>query len=43
MSVGELLLEFSGQSLLDLVEVLKERNWDEDDDCALSVTNFELW
>lgn len=42
MSVGELLLEFSGQSLLDLVEVVEERDWDEDDDCALSMADFEL-
>lgn len=42
VSVGELLLEFSGQSLLDLVEVLKQRNGHEDDDCALVVAHFEL-
>lgn len=43
MSVRELLLEFSGQSLLNLVEVLEERNWDEDDDRALAMADFELW
>lgn len=42
MSIGELLLEFSGQSLLNLVEVVEERDWDEDDDRALAMADFEL-
>jgi len=42
VAVGELLFEFTGQSLLDLVEALEERNWDEDDNCLLSVANIEL-
>lgn len=42
MSVTELLLQFSGESLLDLVEVLEERDGDEDHDGALAVADFEL-
>lgn len=25
------------------MEVVEERDWDEDDDCALAVADFELW
>ena len=42
VSVAELLLEFSGESLLDFVEVLEEGHWDEDHDGALAMANFEL-
>lgn len=43
MAVGELLLELSGQALLDLVEAWQKRNWDKDDNSALAVANFELF
>lgn len=42
MAVGELLLEFTGQALLDLVEAAEERDGDEDDDGLLAVADFEL-
>jgi len=42
VSVRELLLEFAGESLLHLVEVREERDWDEDHDCALAMADFEL-
>lgn len=42
VSVAELLLKFSGKSLLDLVEVREEWDWHEDDNCALAVADFEL-
>lgn len=42
MSVGELLLKFAGETLLDLVEAREERDGDEDDDGALAVAHFEL-
>jgi hypothetical protein len=43
VAVGEFLLEFAGQALLDLVEAGEEGNGDEDDDRALVVADFELW
>ena len=43
VAVGELLLEFAGEALLDLVEAWEERNGDEDYDCFLAVANFDLW
>lgn len=43
MAVGELLLELTGQTLLNLVESGQERDGDEDDDGAFSVANFELY
>ena len=42
MSVAEFLLELTGESLLHLVEVAEERNWDEDNNSLLAVSNFEL-
>lgn len=42
VTVGELLLEFAGEALLDLVEAGEEGHGDEDDDCALVVADFEL-
>lgn len=42
VSVGEFFFKFSGKSLLDLVEVREERNWDENYDSALAMANFEL-
>jgi len=42
VAVGELLLEFAGQALLDLVEAREEGDGDEDDDGALAVRDFEL-
>ena len=42
VAVAELLLELTGKSLLDLMEILQERDWDEDNDCALAVADFEL-
>lgn len=42
VSVAELLLEFSGESLLGLVESLEKGNGDKDHDCALAVADFEL-
>ena len=42
VAVGELLLEFAGQALLDLVEAGEEGDRDEDNDGALAVANFEL-
>ena len=43
MAVGELLLEFAGQALLDLVETREEWHGDEDHDGALAMADFELW
>jgi len=43
MAVRELLLELSGQTLLDLVEAWQEGNGDEDDNSALAVADFELF
>ena len=43
MTVGELLLEFADQALLDFVEVGQQGNGDEDDNGALAVADFELW
>ncbi len=42
MAVGELLLEFASQALLDLVEARQEGYGDEDDDGALAVADLEL-
>ena len=42
MAVRELLLEFAGQALLDLVETGKEGDGDKDHDGALAVADFEL-
>lgn len=42
VSVRELLLELSCESLLDFVKVLEERNWNEDYDRALAMADFEL-
>lgn len=42
MSVAELLLKLSGESLLNLVEVREERNWDKDDNRAFTVADFKL-
>ena len=43
MAVRELLLELSGQTLLDLVEAWQEGNGDEDNNSALAVADFELF
>jgi hypothetical protein len=42
VAVGELLLEFAGEALLDFVEAREEGDWDEDYDGAFAVTDFEL-
>ena len=42
MSIAELLLKFSGKSLLDFVEVLQKWDWDEDHNCTLAMADFEL-
>jgi len=42
VAVGELLLELTGQTLLNLVEAGEERDGDEDDDRTLAVADFEL-
>ena len=42
MSVAEFLLKFTGKSLLNLVEVLKEWNWNKDHNCSLVVSDIEL-
>lgn len=42
VAVGELLLEFTSETLLDLVEVGEERDRNKDDDGAFSTTDFEL-
>jgi hypothetical protein len=42
MAIGELLLEFASEALLDLVEAGKERDGHKDDNGALAVTDFEL-
>ena len=42
MSVAEFLLEFTSESLLDLVEVLEEWDWNKDHNCSLVVTDVEL-
>jgi len=42
VAVGELLLELTGQALLDLVEAGEERNGDEDDNGTLAVADLEL-
>ena len=43
MSVGELLLEFTGEALLDLVEAGKQRDGDEDYNGTFAMADFELW
>jgi hypothetical protein len=42
VAVRELLLELTGQALLDLVEALEERDGDEDDNGLSAVTNLDL-
>lgn len=42
VAVGELLLELTGQALLDLVEALEERDGDEDDNGLLAVADLNL-
>lgn len=42
VSVGELLLKLSGQTLLNLVERLEERDWDKDDDSLLATTDLDF-
>lgn len=42
VAVGELLLELTGQALLDLVEAGEERDGDEDDNGTFSVADLEL-
>lgn len=42
MAVRELLLELTGQALLDAVEALQGRDGDKDDNSLLAVANFEL-
>ena len=42
VAVRELLLEFAGEALLDLVEAREEGDGDEDYDCFLAVADFEL-
>jgi len=42
VAVRELLLQFTRQPLLDLVEAGEKRDGDEDDNGALAVANFEL-
>lgn len=42
LSVRELLLQLTGQTLLDLVEVLEQRDWHKDDNGALVGANIEL-
>ena len=43
MSIGEFLLEFASEALLDLVEAGKERDGDEDYNGTFAVADFELW
>jgi hypothetical protein len=42
VTVRELLLELTGESLLDLVEGLELRNGNEDNDSLLATTNLNL-
>jgi hypothetical protein len=42
VAIRELLLEFAGEALLDLVEAGEEGDGNEDYDGALSVADFEL-
>jgi len=42
VSVGELLLELTGEALLHSVEALKGWDGDKDDDSLLAVANFNL-
>lgn len=42
MSVRELLLEFSRQTLLNFVEAWKEWDGNKDDDCFFAMADFEL-
>lgn len=43
MPVGELLLEFTSEALLDLVEAGKKRDGDEDYNGTFAMADFELW
>jgi hypothetical protein len=43
MAVGELLLELTGEALLDAVEALQGRDGDKDDNSLLAVANFDLF
>lgn len=42
VTVRELLFKLTGESLLDAVDGLEERNWDEDDNGLLTTRNFDL-
>jgi hypothetical protein len=42
VAVGELLLELTGEALLDTVETLQGRDGDKDDNRLLAVANFDL-
>jgi len=42
VAVRELLLKFTGETLLHLVEALKGWDGDKDDNCLLAVANFNL-
>jgi len=42
MTVRELLLELTGETLLHTVETLKGRNGDKDGNSLLAVANFNL-
>lgn len=42
MSVAELLLKLSSESLLDFVEVREKRDRHKDNDRSLAVADFEL-
>jgi hypothetical protein len=42
VTVRELLFKLTGESLLDAVDGLEERDWDEDDNGLLTTRNFDL-
>jgi hypothetical protein len=42
VAVGELLLELTDETRLNLVELLQKGDRDEDDDSLLAVTDFDL-
>lgn len=42
VAVGELLLELTGEALLDAVEALQGRNGDKDGDSLLAVADLDL-
>lgn len=42
VAVGELLLQLTGEALLDAVEALQGRDGDKDDNSLLAVTNLDL-